>query len=242
VENNARDLEANWAPSDFDRCHRLSFSGMWEPFTGWQVGAYAQFQSGRPFSVYAFESGLLALVFQRLDFAPGASADTARQQAGNPEDGWFNSGAFVRANAAGNTPRNFLRGPSQKRVDLSLAKRFAIKDGVQLELRAEVFNAFNWVNLGMPQNNVASADFGTITNTIGGPRTSQIGLRPDVLPVPSVPWKRPARHDRVGRSVPAPHDPVGRSAGGEHPMAVAHRAAGAWWFRERPFEAIMRPP
>jgi outer membrane receptor protein involved in Fe transport len=177
VENDARDLEANWAPSDFDRQHRFSLSGIVELPAGFELGAYAQFQSGRPYSVYAFESGLLSLVFQRLDFAPGANASTAEQQAANPEEGWFNKAAFVRANAAGNTPRNFLRGPSQKRVDLSLAKRFRVGGESRVELRAEVFNVFNWVNFAMPTNNIASADFGTITNTIGGPRTAQLGLR-----------------------------------------------------------------
>lgn len=182
VENDARDLESNWAPSDFDRRHRFSFSGIWElPLgrgwlgRGWQVGAYAQFQSGRPFSVYAFESGLLSLVFQRLDFAPGHDAGTAAGP--RTEDEWFETSAFQRANAAGNTPRNFLRGPSQKRVDLSLAKRFDLGPRVQAELRAEVFNVFNWTNLALPQNNVASVDFGAITNTIGGPRVGQLGLR-----------------------------------------------------------------
>jgi hypothetical protein len=184
VENDARDLEANWAPSDFDRRHRFSFSGIWTLPLGqgwlardWQIGAYAQFQSGRPFSVYAFESGLISLVFQRLDFAPGANADTAAQQGAEPADRWFNPAAFVRANAAGNTPRNFLRGPSQKRVDLSLAKAFALGGDTRLELRGEVFNVFNWVNLAMPSNNVASVDFGTINNTVGGPRVAQLGLR-----------------------------------------------------------------
>ena len=81
VENDGRDLEANWAPSDFDRRHRVSFSGLVSLPAGFEVGAYAQFQSGRPFSVYAFEAGLSSLVFQRLNFAPGATADTAAQQA-----------------------------------------------------------------------------------------------------------------------------------------------------------------
>jgi hypothetical protein len=184
VENDARDLEANWAPSDFDRRHRFSFSGIWTLPLGqgwlardWQIGAYAQFQSGRPYSVYAFESGLTSLVFQRLDFAPGANEETAAQQGSEPADQWFNPAAFSRALAAGNTPRNFLRGPSQKRVDLSLSKAFGLGGETRAELRAEVFNVFNWVNLAMPSNNVASADFGTITNTIGGPRVAQVGVR-----------------------------------------------------------------
>ena len=184
VENDARDLEASWAPSDFDRRHRFSFSGIWTLPLGqgwlardWQVGAYAQLQSGRPYSVYAFESGLLSLVFQRLDFAPGHDAGSAARQGATPEDQWFDTAAFQRAVGAGNTPRNFLRGPSQKRVDLSLSKAFGLGGDTRAELRAEVFNVFDWLNLAMPQNNVASSDFGTITNTVGGPRVAQVGVR-----------------------------------------------------------------
>jgi hypothetical protein len=184
VENDARNMAANWAPSDFDRRHRIAASAVVNlPFgkswfgRDWQLGLYGQYQTGRPFSVYAFEAGLTTLVFQRLDFAPGATEDTVRQQGASPEDRWFNTSAVVRAVAAGNTPRNFLRGPSQKRVDLSLSKGFGLSPTAKLELRVEVFNLFNWVNLGMPANNVASSDFGAITNTIGGPRIAQLGLR-----------------------------------------------------------------
>jgi hypothetical protein len=48
---------------------------------------------------------------------------------------------------------------------------------VRAELRWEIFNVFNTVNFGMPENNFDSSDFGTITNTVGGPRVSQLGLR-----------------------------------------------------------------
>lgn len=34
-----------------------------------------------------------------------------------------------------------------------------------------------WTNLDPPQTNVASLDFATITNTVGDPRTAQLGLR-----------------------------------------------------------------
>ncbi len=45
------------------------------------------------------------------------------------------------------------------------------------ELRWEVFNLFNTLNFGQPENNFDSLDFGTITATVGGPRVSQFGLR-----------------------------------------------------------------
>ena len=183
VENDSRDLEANWARSDFDRPHRFSFSGSWllplgtNPFlANWEVGTYMQFQSGRPFSVFRPEQGLLRLGFQRLDFAPGASADSVARR-GADETQWFDASELVPALAAGNTPRNFLRGPTQNRVDLSVTKSVPLAGSAQLEFRAEVFNLFNTVNFGMPDNNFDSTDFGVITTTVGGPRVTQFGVR-----------------------------------------------------------------
>jgi hypothetical protein len=136
-----------------------------------------QFQSGRPFSVFRPEAGLLRLGFQRLDFAPGASADSVREQAANPEDGWFDVAQLVPAVGAGNTPRNFIRGPSQKRVDLSIAKGVRLGQRMEAQLRWEVFNLFNTSNFALPENNFDSVDFGKITATVGGPRVSQFGVR-----------------------------------------------------------------
>jgi hypothetical protein len=183
VENDSRDLESNWARADFDRPHRFSLSAVWELPLGenlllrdWKVATFMQFQSGRPFSVFRPEAGLLRLGFQRLDFAPGADADSVARQAANPEDGWFDSTQLRAADAAGNTPRNFLRGPAQKRVDMSIARALTLGK-VQAELRWEIFNLFNTANFGMPENNFDSIDFGKITSTVGGPRVSQFGLR-----------------------------------------------------------------
>ena len=183
VENDSRDLESNWARADFDRPHRFSLSAVWQLPLGnsillrdWKVATFMQFQSGRPFSVFRPEQGLLRLGFQRLDFAPGADAESVAQQADNPEDGWFDKTQLRAANAAGNTPRNFLRGPAQGRVDFNIAKGIRIGK-MNAELRWEVFNLFNKVNFGLPENNFDSIDFGTITSTIGGPRVSQFGVR-----------------------------------------------------------------
>jgi Carboxypeptidase regulatory-like domain/TonB dependent receptor len=184
VENDSRDLKSNWARSDFDRPHRFSLSSVWNLPLGdhpllkdWEVATFMQFQSGRPFSVFRPEQGLLRLGFQRLDFAPGATAESVARQASNPEDGWFDTTELRAATAAGNTPRNFLRGPSQKRVDLSIAKRIPLPGRARAELRWEIFNLLDTVNFGLPENNFDSVDFGTITSTVGGPRVSQFGLR-----------------------------------------------------------------
>jgi hypothetical protein len=183
VENDSRDLESNWARSDFDRPHRFSLSAIWQLplgrnplLRGWEVASFMQFQSGRPFSVFRPEAGLLRLGFQRLDYATGADAEAVARRGQDPTQ-WFDTTQLQPATAAGNTPRNFLRGPVQKRVDLSISKAMALGGRARAELRFEVFNVFNTVNLGMPENNADSTDFGTITSTIGGPRVSQCGIR-----------------------------------------------------------------
>ena len=183
VENDSRDLDSNYAVSDFDRPHRFSLSAMWSLPLGrnaflrdWQVATFMQFQSGRPFSVFRPEAGLLRLGFQRLDLAPGASLDDVDLPGSDPNR-WFDASLLQPGIAAGNTPRNFLRGPAQKRVDLSISKDISLGKSVRAQLRWEIFNLFDTVNFGMPENNFDSSDFGTITNTVGGPRVSQFGLR-----------------------------------------------------------------
>jgi hypothetical protein len=184
VENDGRNLAANWAPADFDRPHRVSVSLVWRvPETGpawlrgWTLGAYFQAQSGVPFSVFTTETDpLMRLPFGRLDFAPGADARAARQPGSDRIAQYFNVAAFVRPFGPGNTPRNFLRGPLQKRLDLSLARRLRF-GRLGVELRYEAFNLLNWVNLDLPENNFDHPDFGRVTRTVGGPFVSQVGVR-----------------------------------------------------------------
>ena len=183
VENDSRNLEANFARSDFDRPHRFSLSAVYElplrnpVLRDIQLATYMQFQSGRPFSVFVPEAGLLRLVFQRLSLAPGASLDDVLRQGADPVDQFFNTAALVQARGAGDTPRNFLRGPSQSRVDLSVTKAFRFTESARLELKGEVFNLLNRANFDIPDNDFVSRDFGRLTRTIGGPRVMQFGAR-----------------------------------------------------------------
>jgi hypothetical protein len=60
---------------------------------------------------------------------------------------------------------------------VALGKETHLTEQVHLELRLEVFNAFNNVNLALPSGDLSDSEFGHITNTIGGPRTLQLGAR-----------------------------------------------------------------
>ncbi len=78
----------------------------------------------------------------------------------------------------GNLGRNILRGPSSKRVDVSLIKNTQIGDRFSLELKWDIFNIFNIVNFANPNSDLSDeTDFGQITRTVGSPRVMQFGAK-----------------------------------------------------------------
>ena len=56
----------------------------------------------------------------------------------------------------GNLERNAVHGPSYFRTDASIFKRFFFTERMNLELRLEVVNLFNTVNLGNPDSFLGS--------------------------------------------------------------------------------------
>ncbi|MGD9590659.1 MAG: carboxypeptidase regulatory-like domain-containing protein [Pyrinomonadaceae bacterium] len=78
----------------------------------------------------------------------------------------------------GNLGRNTLRGPSQKRIDFSIQKSTRLTERMQLELKWDIFNAFNMVNFANPNSDLSDeTDFGQITRTVGAPRVMQFGAK-----------------------------------------------------------------
>jgi len=79
--------------------------------------------------------------------------------------------------------RNTFYGDAVNNVDLSLYKTFLLPFGENLNhrisIRADFFNAFNKVQYGFPNPDLASANFGRITGAAVGysPRNIQISLR-----------------------------------------------------------------
>ncbi|MGE3467460.1 MAG: hypothetical protein AB7J13_11060, partial [Pyrinomonadaceae bacterium] len=78
----------------------------------------------------------------------------------------------------GNLGRNVLRGPSSRRIDLSLTKSTQLTERIALELKWDIFNVFNFVNFANPNSDLTDeTDFGQITRTIGSPRVMQFGAK-----------------------------------------------------------------
>jgi hypothetical protein len=206
VQGNQRDLDANYALSDFDRPHRFSGSYIYELpgfMRGFRFSGFVQLQSGLPYSIYSAEpeiqtaaqyanlvrgsGGLYRAAFGRPSLC--GSLDELRQTGSDPTEAAFNPGVLCSPSSAaggypanqgfGNLGRNVLRGFWQRRVDLSLARVFNLPGTSSVELRWDVFNVFNTVNYALPENVIGEpgTDFGKITNSVGGPRVMQFGAK-----------------------------------------------------------------
>ena len=87
----------------------------------------------------------------------------------------FASPALLPRGLYGSTGRNIVSGPATNRTDLSLMKDMLIREQLRLQLRGEVFNAFNQVTLSAPQTSASAANFGRITGASSG-REVQVAL------------------------------------------------------------------
>jgi hypothetical protein len=70
-----------------------------------------------------------------------------------------------------------LRSDWYRDLDCSLFRLFLIHDRLQLEFRAEAFNATNSVVFAVPANIINAAEFGEVTSTANAPRQVQAALR-----------------------------------------------------------------
>jgi hypothetical protein len=84
---------------------------------------------------------------------------------------YFNTAAFtaVPQFVIGNSSRNPVRGPGLQNADLMIGKTFRLRERINLEFRAEVFNVSNTPPLNDPNGSFGSAAFGSITSA-GNPR------------------------------------------------------------------------
>jgi len=82
-------------------------------------------------------------------------------------NGWLNPAAFTvpKPGTYGNLQRGSLHGPSFVQSDLTMAKRFPIRESMNVEFRAEIYNLFNHTNF---QNPIATLGTGLTGTTQPG--------------------------------------------------------------------------
>ncbi len=173
--------------------HVLTGSAVWDvpagrgrarSFTGvrgallndWTVAAVVTLQSGSPVAVTQATNfnAFAGFGVQRPNLVGNPELPSSQRSAAR----WFDTAAFAAAApfTLGTASRNPVRGPGYRNVDLSLMRRMSIGGGASLELRAEVFNALNTVNLGAPVAVQGAANFGTIVSAFD-PRVVQLAAR-----------------------------------------------------------------
>jgi hypothetical protein len=191
--------------SAFDVRHSVSFSSTYELpvgpgrrfgsdmtgvaagfLSGWQFGGIVTLSSGYPGSVQM--SNRLTAFGVGEDFPDVADgADKNPIRAGDYEQ-YVDPASFVfpPARTLGNLGRNTVIQPGFANVDFSITKNTYVRrvsDQFNVQVRLEVFNLLNRVNLGSPDLRVfdnrgaLNGTFGRITSTSNPARQIQLGMK-----------------------------------------------------------------
>jgi hypothetical protein len=159
--------------------------------SGWSVAGILTAQSGFPFT-------------PQLSYNPSNTGDTRNPVRlflnpnftgpvvlGNPNQ-WFNPAAFIAPPSAsgfsGNAGRDTYIGPALATWDFSVLKETALRERLNLQFRAEIFNLLNRANFNTPNLIVftpptatnltgLSGTAGAITSTSTTSRQIQLGLK-----------------------------------------------------------------
>jgi hypothetical protein len=142
---------------------------------GWQLNGIATFQSGAP------------LTIRRSGDPLGVGTDGAVRpdMVCNPNlpgsertlNRYFAQECFTAPpDRFGNAGRSTVIAPGINSWDTAIFKHFAVREGWQVQFRAEFFNAFNHPNWNAPGRDLGAGGFGVITSA-ADPRIIQFGLK-----------------------------------------------------------------
>jgi hypothetical protein len=182
---NSSNLGGDYGNSDFDVRHTFNGYIVYEvpKFTdrmklltgGWQGNAFITAFTGTPVAVKLgspdnsqtgeFQDrpnriGNPANGLTRQLFTPATAGATPYVQ-------WFTGTAFAASplGTFGTMQRNSVTGPAFATADVAVVKNTYIHEGINLQLRAEMFNVFNRTNLANPSGTLSSSTFGRSTTT-----------------------------------------------------------------------------
>jgi hypothetical protein len=190
--------EHNWIVSVIWQVpRRSSWTGAADALlNGWQVAGIARMRSGNPLTVFVQTNRSRSLWSPSL--GPGTGPDRPSWAPGRgpgnvvtgDPDQWLDPSAFVLqpAGTYGTVGRNEIIGPGVGTLDLAFTKHVrstALGAAGRFELRLEIFNVLNRVNLGPPalvafsgtDNAPPLASFGQIRTTTTSARQVQLGAR-----------------------------------------------------------------
>ena len=186
---NPLDRRADRARSGYDRPHRLTGNFVYElpfyqhqtglrgrVFGGWQLNSIFTFQSGAPFTVTLGQDQSGNPIRPNLNTNLDLSSMTI------PEIRVAGGAKLFRGldfgQLAGDAGRNILRSDGLNQIDLGIIKNTRLSDGVRIQIRADMFNAFNSRNFGIPNGAFNSgANFLNQWATNGGNRRIVLAAR-----------------------------------------------------------------
>ncbi len=77
----------------------------------------------------------------------------------------------------GNGGRNILRANGLTQFDFTLMKNFPVREAMQFQFRAEMFNILNHPTFSVPTTNINSSSGGQVTSTLNAARIIQLALK-----------------------------------------------------------------
>ena len=197
LEDAVNNRHFNYGPTSFDRRHVFFATYIFKvPFfqnlrgpggavlSGWEVSGITRLQTGQLLTVTG--EALLGGGGRRADYLGGPVLLPDGERGPN---GWINPAAFRAApdDRRGTAGVGIVPGPGRQTWDFSFRKVFRFREDVRVQLKADLFNAFNRANFRNPDTNwgrlnaagdcsPCRSQFGTISDTAPG-RQIQLGLK-----------------------------------------------------------------
>ncbi len=183
----SNNLALDYGNATFDIRHTINAYLVWQApqighilpalTKGWQTTAFVTAHTSAPFSITVGDNTGIGMGRDRVDYS-GTEYKTGSMKIQTDSNGrkfiqyWEASPAGIFTKPAygshGNTARDQFRGPGFFTLDSSLVKNTNIREGLNFQLRADIFNLFNHVNPGNPTTSITSSTFGQITSAPTG--------------------------------------------------------------------------
>jgi Carboxypeptidase regulatory-like domain/TonB dependent receptor-like, beta-barrel len=161
---------------------------------GWQLSGILRYTSGTTLGVSATQAnpvyrggataegiGGSTAIPQTADIVAGVPMKLETDDFNPRTDRYLNSAAFAQPTGAFGSSMltiDGLRGFASLNEDLALAKTIRMQRNSTIQIRVEMFNAFNRVEFGNPASNIGNPEtFGRITSQANTPRNMQIALK-----------------------------------------------------------------
>jgi len=149
--------------------------------SGWQISGIEFWNTGTPIILSAVDNGTTQETYGGFAQRPDSSGTSARLTNANYHQ-WFNTKNFSipLSYEIGNAPRSLsnVNNPFYQDLDLLFAKNTAFHENrYNVQIRLEMYNAFNHPDLGSPDTNVKDGTFGQIQSFSGTARRMQVAAK-----------------------------------------------------------------